>query len=556
MKIITRVIAVAAALATITSSAWAATNPSFVVTARDFDSMMAGAKRIQDATSAKDNGDFEKTFLEQAGAPDANGIDKSRPWHFAMWHRGTGPSMNVYFIPVTNFKEFKNGLKEGKDFRGRHNLNVIRKNGKYAVIFLQHQHSPELTDPWIKVALEWRKTAPKSIDSIWQVNILIENELRQFLKASLKGLKGMAEMQAKAGAGKQTTPTPFPMTALTEVFGLYFDIGILIVEGVNNFTIDIDVDDEQITIKDHLKPVASSELAKLLNPASPDLGRFSANLNGDAAMVFVGHMSGSKFLRDFMSRAMAISANMQGSQDASMAKQMQEFLDNMLPMHFAGSFDMGLGFRFVGTYEFPDAKNNDAYKTLARITEDMAKAQVGKNAIYSDYKRESKIRKVNGIPIERISLTLNTNSPLFKLPGQREAFGMIANDGAMTYEFGGKGKRVYYAMGAPIEEAITKTKNPAKLRVSIDKNTVIAARYNMLKFMKTWMRMSPIKVPAMTEALGAIDPKGTGIDLKANVDGNLDGEAIVPLKLITEFDKFVRTMTKARSKKAVPAQTN
>ena len=150
MKRLSRFTIAALAIAFFATSSLRAANPALLITARDFDSMMGSAKRIQAAVAPKDTSNFEEQFLEQAGIPNATGIDKSRAWHFGIWSRGTGPSLNVYFVPVTNFKQFKNALEDGKDFRGRDNLNVIRKSGKFAVIFRQHKRSPKLSDEWIK----------------------------------------------------------------------------------------------------------------------------------------------------------------------------------------------------------------------------------------------------------------------------------------------------------------------------------------------------------------------------------------------------------------------
>lgn len=526
-----------------------AANPALLISARDFDSMMDSARTIQAATSSKDTTNFEKSFLEQAGTPNATGIDKSRAWHFGIWSRGAGSSLNVYFIPVTNFKEFKKALEKGKDFRGRDNLNVIRKSGKYAVIFRQHKRSPELSEEWIKAVTSWGKEAPKSIDSVYRLNILIEPPLRTILKAGLQGLKSMAELQAKSAQGKKQT-SPLPFAAINEIFGLYYEFGALIVDGVEQLTLDINVDAEQITITDQVKPVKGSELAKLLKPAAPNLARFAPNLSADSAIVFAGHMAGSKFLRNFMSQAMTISAKMQGTEDAALAKHMKDFLDNMLPMNFAGSFDMGPGFRFIGIYEFPEQKGNQAFADFAKLTEAMTKAQIGKNSVYSDYQREAAVRKVNGIPVDRITLTLNTNAPMFQLPGQLEAFQLMAPDNKMAYEFAGKGRRVFYAMGAPIEAAIRKPRNPATLRVSIEKNTVLAARYNMLKFMQNILPNAPIKIPGIADALTKLDTEGTGIDIKADVNGQLSGEIVVPLKFLTQFNEFIKASTAANRKKA------
>jgi hypothetical protein len=531
--------------------------PMMTVTAKDFATMMETSKHIQKAVEEQQKADLEQEFLKQAGNPNATGMDKSSPWHFGYWFTGPGqPTYTAYYIPVTDFKGFKSALIAGKQFRGRDNLNIIRKNGKYAVIIMRHEKQPEIAPEAITAIVRLRKELPQSIDSVYEANLHIDETLRKQLVAGLQMFRSMMQMQLKNPQGtKQNAATPF--AAIGDILGLYIDFGTLVVNGLDNLTLNVDINAEQISVSNRIVAVPDSELAKLLKPTNPNLAPLAPYLGGDSAMAFAGHLQGSEFSQDLITKAMAVSAKLQGAKDSDeLAKKMTDIMNKMLPMSFAGSFDMGPEFRVVGRYEFPDNRALDIHKDFSALMDTMTKMQIGEESLYSSYSRKAGARKVKGMAVDLITTAINTNSAMLKLPGQLEAFRMMWPDDKITYEIAGKGKRIYYSMGAPIEQAMNKSNNPAKLRVKIDKSTVIAGRYNFLKLMKTWLPNNPMMPAFMKESVAQLDHSGTGVDLKANLDGALSGQTVIPMKLLTQFSRFGKAMSKARivDKKEGPTQ--
>ena len=528
--------------------------PLLTITAQNFDRMVEASMHIQRAIEPKKPLDLRQEFLSQAGNPDGVGLDSSRPWHFSFWFSGIGmPTYSVLYVPVADFEAFKDALKPGKNFKGFHNNNIIRKDGKYAVIINRPKKDFEIPEAVTKAAVQLRRTLPKTIGTVFQLNLGIDENMRKLLLGGLQMGRGMLQMQMANPKGKaQNAATPFD--ALADVFGLYFDVAALIVKGVENLQLNVDIDRQQITTTTRLDAVDGSELATMLAPTKANLNRFAPYLNNDSAMVFVGHVRGSEFTRGLIAKAMAVSAKLQGGDGGEKAsKQMNEIMGKLLPMTFAGSFDMGPGFRISGIYEFPDNKANDIHEEFGGLMESMTQIQVGKDGLYSSFKREKAARKVKGATVDIVTTTINTNSAMLKLPGQLEAFRIMWPEDKITYEFATKGRRIFYSMGEPIEVAMAKAKSPAKLRVSINKNTFVAGRYNILALMKTWMPQNPMMPKEIMGPIGKLDHKDTGIDLKADIDGQLSSQTVVPLKLLTQFSRFGKEIAKGRQK-AKPAE--
>lgn len=528
-------------------------HPMLIVTAKDFGEMMESSKHVLRALEQEN--DIENRFLAEAGNPEGKGIDFHRPWHLAYWFTGIGQkTYAARYIPVTDFDAFVDACKEGKEFRGRDNANIIRKNGEYAVIITRNKRDPEIAPDVIESILQLSKQLPKSIDSVYRANLHIDAALRQQLLGGLQMLRGVTQMQLQSQQG-QLKNLGTPIDAIGDIVGLYFEFGTLIVNGLEDLTLNIRVDSEQITLNSRFVAMADSELAGMLRASNPNLARFAPYLDGDASMVFAAHLEGSEFEKGLFSKLMTFSAKIQGGDNVEeMAKKLSEIMDKSLPVSFVGSFDMGRQFRLAGLYEFPDDRATDIHKDVIDLLDTMTKEQIGANSLYSSYESQIGARKVNGIPVDLITSHINTNSPLMKLPGQLDTFRLMWPDDKITFEYASKDNRIFYSMGVPIEKAMNKAKDPAKLRVTIDKNTVLVGRYNFLKLIKTFLPMNRMMPKMISQAFTSLDHTGTGIDVKANLDGGLDGQMVIPLKLLTQFSRAVGAMSNNRKNSNGPAE--
>ncbi|MGB0581905.1 MAG: hypothetical protein ACPGVU_19595 [Limisphaerales bacterium] len=537
-----------AALLISTLVARAQFEPLGVISVKNYDSMMDAAVRVQKALEQTEP-DLRKEFLREAGNPEGTGIDMKRPWHFVfsppMPPQTSG--VTAFFVPVTNFKEFKGALQGDSMFKGRGNKNVIRKSGNYAVIVQRSAAQSELDAELVKSVAAYRKQLPTKTAKTYRLHIRLNDKIRAMLNGGLMMIRNLSNAQVQ----QAPNGAPNPLAALGPIMDIYYNVGEMLVKGLSELQIDAEVTDDELRFFERVTAIAGSDLEKLMAPSKAKISHLASHLDGDATIAFVGHIQGSEFLSDLTAQAMSVGIKMQGGdQNEEVMKKIESMVGRMLPMTFAASIEMEPGMKMSGIYQFPKANAKQMKKDMAEFIDFSTKAQVGKNGLYSTFERKEGVRKVKGVSVDRVTANINTDAAMLKIPGQLEAFRVMWPDDKITYESATKGKQVFYSMGAPIEKAMVPSKSPMKLRVKVDDNAFVAGRYNLLKLMTQWLPLQKGVPAAMGEIAKKLDSTGTGVDMKASLDGGFSAELVVPLKLLTQFSHFGKEMAKSRPGRA------
>lgn len=535
-----------------TLAAKAQFQPLGVISVQNYESMMDAAVRVQKAFEQTEP-DLRKGFLREAGNPDGTGIDMNRPWHFVFSPPipPKSSSVTAFFVPVTKFNEFKNALQDDGMFKGRGGTNIIRKSGNYAVIIQRHAAQPPIDPEVVKSVADYRKQLPKKTSKVYRLHIRLNDEIRAMLNGGLMMFRNMA----KAQSPNAPKGAPNPLAALGPIFDIYYNVGEMLVNGLSEVEIDADVTEEEIHFYERISAVAGSDLEKLMSPPKTKYRHLVSHLDSDATIAFVGHMEGSDFLKKIATQAMSFGIQMQGGEKSEeVIKKLDDMMDKMLPMTFAASVQMAPRMKMSGTYQFPKAKAKQMKQHLSEFIDFSTKAQVGENGLYSSFERNEGVSKVNGVAVDRVTANINTNAAMLKIPGQLDAFRLMWPDDKVTYEIATKGDKIFYAMGVPIKDAMIPSKSPMKLRVQVDDSTFAAGRYNVLKLLTQWLPKQRGMPAAMADVVKKLDPKDTGLDMKASLDGGFSSELVVPMKLLTQFSRMGKEMSKARAKSRPAAE--
>lgn len=147
------------------------------------------------------------------------------------------------------------------------------------------------------------------------------------------------------------------------------------------------------------------------------------------------------------------------------------------------------------------------------------------------------MRDAGAFKVDRLQATLNQDSPVFA--GKQFTVSRIWPEGVVNLEFASQGSRMHYASGLPVDKVIQPSKNPIKPAVKAGTNTVILARFNLVELMiQTLVNQRKPSLKTI-KTLEILDPEGAEIDARIDLDGGMSSEASVPLRLLTEFGKFV-----------------
>ena len=159
---------------------------------------------------------------------------------------------------------------------------------------------------------------------------------------------------------------------------------------------------------------------------------------------------------------------------------------------------------------------------------------------YSAATLVEKHETINGIPVDRLSVTLNLDSPLFKMPGQKEQLQMFYPDGKMEVNYAIKGDRLLSASADRMKELLSpgEAKAGAKSTLKPEKGTCLAGYVNVLGFVGRVLAGNPAVPQGAKDKLAKLDGQGAGIEFQVSMDDQMHAVARVPLKLFRELGRL------------------
>jgi hypothetical protein len=224
----------------------------------------------------------------------------------------------------------------------------------------------------------------------------------------------------------------------------------------------------------------------------------------------------------------------------SMAEGLRDMLDKVLPMNFSGSFYVADKYAFAGSYRFPSSSAGEAYAQIKAFLAKMLPSMAGDDKMYSQVTLIEKHHKVNGIDVDRFSAVINTNIPLFKMPGQKEQLQAFWPGGKMEFDYAVKNNRILAAMPDRMQELMEQEnrKSDWESAFNAGQGNCLAGYVNFLGLITQVMRLNPAIPSTVKEKMEHLDSRGTAIRFQARMDGQMHSTARVPMKLFRELGRL------------------
>ncbi len=475
-------------------------------------------------------------FAKMLGTPELAGIDVGRPWQFAFWFKGmeSEPIMASY-IPVTDFNVFKRGLTADGILADAGSNNAILSSGGFAIVVLGDYSKTKLAPDDMAAVQKWVASVPKSEAHTVHLKLALVDSIRE----QALGMLAMGRMMLLGSvAPPPGTESSFNPAAMTAMLGLYIDMIEGAIKGLDQLEVELDVTQDHIALFKSVSAVTGSDLAGWLTPGGRSLSSLGGFLNPNAAVAFASRLQAGPGAVEFLKKASRLGFEMQNQTlDEASLKRADELFQVLLPMNVAGSVWLDGGYRASGVGEIPGDQPAVTYSQILDWLEGIMKSQVGPERIYSGFDLQRGTRKMDTIPVDRLTLTLNLEAPALKAaPQQRDVLESMWPGGKMEVEYALSGNRLHMAAGIPMEQAITPQGGATIL--SIDPQTVLVGHYNLVALFKGYGASMAFLPPDLLEKFKKLDPAGNAAPFRVNVDGGLKAETRIPLRLLSTLSQL------------------
>ncbi|MBI4657856.1 MAG: hypothetical protein HY735_03220 [Verrucomicrobia bacterium] len=512
--------------------------PLVQVKIRSFDALNANAKQVGSALGLSSDWDPGSQLARAIGSPDLAGVDRKRPWQFALAVPALGaPPLMALYVPVTDFEAFKKGLQESSLLGGRDNPNELFQSGEFGVVVFRLGQGGDLSAEDKQKVTAWASALDAGKNLI-ALAVQLDEATRQ---QALQGL-GIGRMAVTQGLARQKRPegVPFNPEAMAQLMGLYLDGIETVVKGLQRLEVQADLADQTFAISKTVQPLPDSELARWLKADGGGLANLANHLDAKAMFSMAGALGEKPAFMPLIKKLFRLSFQMQNQEvDEKLAGQIDRMMDTLAPMRFVGSGEFGKTFAFSGIYEFPKAGVKEAYATFKQFFTDAMPSLTGPNKAYSSSEFKEGFRKVGDISVDRFSMTMNLDAPMFKMPGQRETLERLWGGGKIEVEYAIKENRLYLAnpdkMAASLESA---QKPPPAAGLGATANTVFLGRANVLALIKQMATINPAIPASVREKFDRLNTESGDLRFRVDVDGRLSGRAEFPLKLLEAFRQF------------------
>ena len=323
---------------------------------------------------------------------------------------------------------------------------------------------------------------------------------------------------------------------MADVMGVYFSIFETVLKGLAQLDVGVAVSGGNIVVSDTVVPAPNSTLERWLavnsNGVAPDV----AAMDWSSTMAFAFSLRDDPAFSEILEKMMAASMKLQNMSAEDMAvEESMKLMKEMLPMTVAMSMDFGKkGLGFGGHYRFPGRDGEQMRVRLKKFLDDSMSKQVGEGKPYSAFDYKEAVRKIDGSPVSRMTLAYNLQSPMFSAPGQKEQIEAMFPGGKMTFESVVVKDRMQFASGGSLEDSMNAAKNAPPAGIKAGPRTIAIGQMNVLALMKQMFGAGGAAgSPLPAAVMDALDPKGTAIRFRADLDGSLDGNLRIPLKLIS-----------------------
>lgn len=518
------------------STLLAGAQPAVRLTVNSYEDLSKAVNRVTHAVDPSAQGDMAQLLGAWLGLTNMGSIDTKRSWEIAVWYDGNrgGPILAAK-LPITNLTQFRATLssegylsKEGKDWSQL-------ANGFSSVILTP---TNLLTESEWSALSQWKTETVQPPKKTFELDTRLNEAARRQAESALDTGRAMIVQVMSNPALAETGADP---KAMAEVFNSYFDLLDKVVAGFQEMKLGLEVTPEAITIDELVTAKDGSELSRWMQPSSNHLA--AADLNGldpEALVAIAGYVGKNDDLLKLLQKFTALGLQMQNVEtNEAFGKDMAALFDKMLPVKFSGSVSLKDQFSFSGAYTFPNGNAGEAYAQMKRFVNGSFQTMVGTNKFYSSARLVEKHHVINDVPVDRFTMKINLDSPMFKMPGQKEQIEAFWPNGKLEADYALKDGKLYVAFGSTnLMQDLLDGKPGRNGSIELEPNAFLAGYFNLLEGLKRMTQATPMLPDEMKAGLAKLDAQKTAVEFQLSLDNQFHATAKVPMKLLRELGKM------------------
>ena len=504
------------------------------LTVKSYGALSSAITTIADSVQPGSGKSALASMQARIGLDKVQGLDLEKPWQIQVWLAdvpGT-PAFSLW-IPTTDFEAFKNSSAQSA-------LAILRRPGgpemthvdNYAGVFIAGSSESKVATAG---HASWTSAQLGAADKTLFLGLAMSESLRQ------QALMGLAAGRAAVTASAGSQPPPgMDQKAMAEVMGVYFEIFEIIVKGARQLDLSIDSRADSLVQSFRVEANEGSELMDWLKPSEGTLDGVLPFAAGTAPLKVAMRMSDTPGLVQQMKKFMRISMQLQSkTPDEEAITSFEKLFDAMLPANVGAGMGFQNGLSFTGAYEFPGKDVNAVYQQLAEFMQNGMHGMTGADKPYKTVLFEPAKRTVDGVKVDLVTMEMNLDSPLYQQPGQKEMVQMMFNGGKIEFEYAIKDDKLLIA-GPGQMESLLAGPSVAASPLKTNRHTVACGEINVLALVASFSAFNPAMPEEARKKLQAAKSQDTEVTFRIDLDGALQVEEVIPLKLIQAFGEMGR----------------
>jgi hypothetical protein len=505
---------------------------------RSYGDLTNAVARLAAQIDPKSEDNPAQEFAQGLGLVNPADFDAKRPWEVAIWYEGGAvPPLTAIKAPASNANKFKDSLGEAGFLKSQAREYSQLDNGWTLIVF---KETASLSESEKSALDQWKKEAVRPPARLLELSLTLTETLRMQAKSML-AIGKMAISQSITSAQAPATPGLNP-AATAEVLNAYFELIDTYLTGFNDLKLGLDMDAEALTLDNRVTAKPDTDLAKWLQKPAGQIAVQDLNaLDPNAFMSLAAYMGKEPSLVKLLQKFTVLGFKMQNVEtNDPVIKEVETLLDKMLPMTFTGSVYMKDKFTMMGVYRFPKADVGDVYGQLKQFVKKGMQTQVGKDKLYSAATIEEKHHTLNGLSVDRFTMAMNLDNPVFSAPGAKEQIQTWWPNGKIEIDYAIKDGQMLMASPDRMKdllESLNAKANP-KTTLKLEPATCLAGTLNIINMMKQIMAANPMVPQTAKDKMAQLDATGVGLEFQMSVDNQMHTSLRAPLKLFRELGRL------------------
>ncbi len=515
---------------------------------------------------------IEKTLTQLAGSiqPELQGmvagafasiplvsLDRDRPVGLAIWAEipGQPPQMALY-LPVTSEDAFKKDLNEAPGMFNDMQPLVFLDSG-YQILSPAESLDEGLVKSWTPA--NFGKGSMSSTQSFSSSNPSLVRLTAQLSETAMLRTQGMMGVnlarvgmaQAMASDQAQVNEMGIDPKGMLEILEFYFKAAEYLIRGIGDIQVDIGMIEGSLIVEEQVHALEGTKLSKwiaggdwtgglkpLLSVAGPD----------DFVRIAIAIGQSEEFVSAY-AELIEASMKLQGVDKIGDLKSgFTETGLKLLPLRTGGAISLAEGgdsLEWLFAYNFPDRSLDDVYPVFSEFIEVFkASGMVGADKMYSSMEWTSSVDKYSGYAIDRMTMSLNPESPLLQMPGQKEMLRFMYGGDTVTQDYAKFDKMLVGGTPAKLQQFLKERKDgdsdSTALSVSgiePDEHTCFYLSANVGQIIAEFMKVVVISQDqdardALKPIIAMLSQSNDRLDLKINLNNGMRSVTRLPVKTI------------------------